>query len=566
MSIGLREKRSEPVTLYTPKRKPRPQQVRALEKMHGKRAFALLMAMRCRKTKVVVDDFGALAVNGKVRDLLVIAPGGAYRPWDEAVRLDFPDELMRRTKVFTWISGKAGTKDYEAELASFLSHEGIRVLLVNIEAVSAVRRVRDLCLTFLRQNLGKNMIVCDESVIIKERDSICGKFCVDALAPLAYWRRILTGLISPKSPTDLYAQFRFLDPMILREPFAQFRDRYCVIERICTLPDDVIKRKFKNSFLIKATATAADLQKMAKALWPDEDFDGYSRERLLPSLTFALASTPRKDMVDAIFRIGRYIQSIPVVKGFRNLEELQERIAPHSFRVTLKDCYDEPAASYAFRDVEMTTEQERLYTEIREFATAELEKEVHVTAGTVIVQMLRLHQILCGHTVDEDGVVHVIPENRTRELISLLEDYDGKAIVWCSYDLDVNKVVSALKKAFGRDSVARFWGGNVRTREDEERAFKSDPACRFMVATQAAGGRGRAWHEANLVVYYSQLNNLDHRLQSEERAKAEGKMTPVEYIDLRIPGTVEDRIIGALRSKLDLAVAINADSWRNWLI
>lgn len=48
--------------------------------------------------------------------------------------------------------------------------------------------------------------------------------------------------------------------------------------------------------------------------------------------------------------------------------------------------------------------------------------------------------------------------------------------------------------------------------------------------------------------------------------KAVGKMTPNIYVDMRVPGTVEDKIIEALRNKINLADVISGDNYREWLI
>jgi hypothetical protein len=38
------------------------------------------------------------------------------------------------------------------------------------------------------------------------------------------------------------------------------------------------------------------------------------------------------------------------------------------------------------------------------------------------------------------------------------------------------------------------------------------------------------------------------------------------YVDLIVPGTVEEVIITALRKKIDLAAMITGDNYRQWLI
>ena len=478
---------------YTPRYKPYEHQAEAYNLLEGKEAFALLMAMRTGKTKVIIDDFGRLEKEGKVVNLLVIAPGGVYKTWKAQFEDHASEDLGQRTLIHVWKSGKA--KSQSMLRKQFLeTSDQPRVLVINIEALSRVKEAQNVAVDFLKQ--GPSMLVIDESTTIKNPSSKRTKFVLKALAPHADYRRILSGLPTPRSPLDLYSQFSFLDQRILGYPsYYAFRARYA-------------------------------------------------------------------NLVPRVFG-GRRVQ---IVDGYRDIDHLQAKIAPYRYRKRLEDCYDLPQKVYLTRDVELTAEQKRLYKEMLEFATTQLESEDHVVATVVIVQILKLHQILCGHVKDELGNVHDIPENRTAELLELLDEHDGKAIIWCSYDHDVNKVTAALEKEFGKGTVARFWGGNTKGREDEEARFKNDPKCLFMVATAAAGGRGREWSVANLVVYYSNTNDLEHRSQSEERAQAIGKKDYVTYVDLRVPDTVDDKIIYALRNKIDMASAINGDNLKEWLI
>ena len=259
-------------------------------------------------------------------------------------------------------------------------------------------------------------------------------------------------------------------------------------------------------------------------------------------------------------------RSVPVVVGYRKQEELRAAIAPYSYRVTLDQVRDALPPVYKTWDVPLTDEQARLYKEVRDAATVRLESGDYVTATAVITQVLRLHQILCGHVRDEEGKLHDVPERRTAALMNILEDYDGKAIIWTNYDYCVLRITASLTKEFGEGSVSRFWGGNLDTREEEEACFKSDPACRFIVATQAAGGRGRTWDMADLHVFYSNSYDLEHRDQAEQRAEGVTKTVSATRIDLVSPGTVDEKIIKALRAKIDLASAVTGDAWREWVV
>lgn len=485
---------------YKSKRKPREKQAEALKKAKGKTAFAFLMAMRTGKTKVVCDEYGTLEASGKVDDLCIIAPAGVYHTWAKddpvdpsGIYADFSDDLRKRMAVHVWQSGTYSSRKRQQELSEFLAHVGPRVLIVNVEATSTVDDLRQLLIGFLKGRRVYGAI--DESTVIKNHAAQRTKFINRKLAKLFEVRRILSGLITPRSPLDLYSQFEFLDPNILGyNSYYAFRARFAVLKQM--------------------------------------DFGG---------------------------------RMVPIVVGYRDVEQLQKLIAPYSFRVRLEDCYDLPPSTYLVREVPLTKEQKRIYEELKTFATADLGKERHVTATIVITKLLRLHQVLCGHTRDEEGNWLAIPEYRTRELISLLEEYDGKAIIWCSYDHDVRKVSQALADAF-KVKVARFWGGNKDTREEEERMFKTDPNCPYIIATPAAGGKGRTWDMANLVVYYSSTNDLEHRSQSEERPKGVNKTFPIQYVDLIARGTVEEKIIKALRDKIDISTIINGDNYKEWLV
>jgi SNF2 family DNA or RNA helicase len=482
--------------VYTPRLPPYAHQTEALDKMRGREAFALLMSMRTGKSKVLIDDWGGLVEDDLAQDLMVVAPGGVYKTWETEIGKQLPDYAREKTMVHTWQSG--GGSGHARNLKNFMGANDLgvaRVFLVNVEALSSVDKARKAAQEFLGQ--GRVVMAIDESTVVKNPSAKRTKFIQQKLAPKAAYRRILSGLPTPRSPLDLFSQFEFLDWRILgHRSFYSFRARYAVVKKM--------------------------------------DFGG---------------------------------RAVSIVVGYRNTDELWNLIAPHSYRVTLDQVREAAPPVYVMREVKMTAEQERIYRELKEFATSAIEADKHVTATAVITQILRLHQLLCGHVIDDDtGEIHDVPENRTAELLRVLEDYDGKAIIWCSYDHDVRKVSDRLIKEYGERAVARFWGGNRDTREEEESRFKNDPECRFEVATPAAGGRGRTWSVADLHVFYSSTADLEHRYQAEDRSEGVEKFNQATRIDLVVPGTVEERIIQTLRDKIDIASAITNDGYKTWLI
>lgn len=245
---------------------------------------------------------------------------------------------------------------------------------------------------------------------------------------------------------------------------------------------------------------------------------------------------------------GRMVE---VVVAYRNVDELSRRVAEHAYVVRKEDCLTLPPKVYETRDVELSPEQQRLYNEVREWATGEVEAGKFVTATVVITQLLRLHQIVCGHVTDEEGNVHILPTRRLDVLEEVVEEAGSKVIVWCQYRQDVTRVVEKLR-GMGRKVVEYHGGTSPEDRAAAIVAFQEEDADDF-VGTPHAGGYGITLTAARTVVYYSNGYDLEKRAQSEDRAHRIGQNFSVLYVDLVARGTVDEKIIAALLAKKNLA-------------
>lgn len=256
---------------------------------------------------------------------------------------------------------------------------------------------------------------------------------------------------------------------------------------------------------------------------------------------------------------------VKIVVGYRNEEELSYRIKDHSYRVLKEDCLDIPPKVYSSREVELTDEQMRVYLEMKNEAFAQF-KDTFVSANNAITILMRLQQIVCGHFVDNEGVLHRLQTNRIDALLEEIEEVDSDVIIWSRYRDDISRIVDALRENYGEESVAQFHGGNTKTRDAEAHRFTNDDRCRFIVSTQQSGGYGNTWLNGRHVVYYSNSEDLELRLQSEDRPHRAGQKKTVSYCDLITPGTVQEKIVKSLRNKMDIAATILSDNPREWLI
>ncbi|MCK5428618.1 MAG: DEAD/DEAH box helicase, partial [Anaerolineales bacterium] len=240
---------------------------------------------------------------------------------------------------------------------------------------------------------------------------------------------------------------------------------------------------------------------------------------------------------------------------YQRLDELQEKIKSFSTRILKSECLDLPEKLYTKRTVAMTMEQMKAYTEMKKAAMTFLENEKMMTAATVLTQLIRLHQITCGHVKTDDGIVMAIKNNRIQELLNILEETNGKVIIWAVYRYDIQAIEKAIGDIYGKESVASYYGDTKDTDRQHivDRFQDSDSSLRFFVGNPKTGGYGLTLTASHTVIYYSNDYSLEVRMQSEDRAHRISQTSKVTYVDLIAEGTVDERIVKALNNKIDLA-------------
>jgi len=258
-------------------------------------------------------------------------------------------------------------------------------------------------------------------------------------------------------------------------------------------------------------------------------------------------------------------RSIQVVDKFQNLGELSDIVKEFSYRVLKEDCLDLPPKVFIKRHISLTPDQKKVYEQMKEQALAVLNGKV-TTTMTVLTQLMRLHQITCGYVTADDGSTQQVESNRLNELMSILEDTDGKVIIWANYQLSVGEIIQKIIKVYGKDSYVHYYGLTPQEdRQDFIRKFQNDPKCRFIIGTPQTGGYGITLTEANTVIYYSNGYDLEKRLQSEDRAHRIGQKKTVTYIDLICEDTIDEKIVKALRDKINIASEVMGEELRDWI-
>ena len=259
---------------------------------------------------------------------------------------------------------------------------------------------------------------------------------------------------------------------------------------------------------------------------------------------------------------GRQIQ---LVAGFQRLAELSDKLKPFSYRVLKADCLDLPDKIYMKRQIKLSSDQLKVYDQMKKEALAILNGK-KVTTVNALTQLMRLHQITCGHFTSDDGSTQPIKNNRIDELMDVLEEIEGKAIIWAHYQYDITTIIKEVVKVHGPGSIVDYYGLTPQDeRQKNIKKFQNNDKCRFIVGTPQTGGYGITLTAANTVIYYSNGYDLEKRLQSEDRAHRIGQQKSVTYVDILADETVDAKIVKSLRKKISIASEVLGEKLKSWI-
>ena len=272
---------------------------------------------------------------------------------------------------------------------------------------------------------------------------------------------------------------------------------------------------------------------------------------------------------------ARYAKLRPLTReGFRqamipydyqNLAELFNKVKPFSYRKIKEECLDLPPKIHTRRELSMSTQQLEIYNQLKKYARAVLlDKKTSYT--NKLTEILRLHQVTCGFFKSDTGEIQELNNPKIKELLNILEELDGKVIIWANYIHNIEDIIKTLKQKFPFDKTVSVYGAvSVTDRDKAVNDFQKDPYTKFLVGNPATGGYGLNLTEATTVIYYSNSYDLTVREQSEDRAHRKGQDKSVTYIDLVITGTIDEFILKALNDKKRMSAQVLGEEVLNFL-
>ncbi len=248
--------------------------------------------------------------------------------------------------------------------------------------------------------------------------------------------------------------------------------------------------------------------------------------------------------------------------GVDAMKEISEILSHISVAAT-KDVLDLPEEIAIVHRVGMTSEQKRVYEEMRKDLVAYWGDKA-CTADLAITKLMRLMQITAGFASfrglgEEDDTADVIfkespKDEMLRDLLTSITSH-SKVLLWAVWKPNYPHLV-AMCKELGVKYVEVHGGISGKQKDENVELFKTDPEVRVLIGNPRSGGIGLNLTQATYSIYYSRNRSLREYLQSRARNHRAGQTQKVTHYDLACQDTMDELCLEKLAQKQEIGASI----------
>lgn len=233
-------------------------------------------------------------------------------------------------------------------------------------------------------------------------------------------------------------------------------------------------------------------------------------------------------------------------------QDLMDRLHSIAFRITKAECLDLPETTDIVRHIKLEASAEKIYRSLVNDSYAELSKG-EVTVTNVLTRLLRLSQLTGGFIGDDGSILNNVSTAKLEALSDVIDEainQDKKIVVIARFVAEIKAIEKLLQKKKLEYSLIM---GGVKDREIQVSQFQNNPDVKVFIGQIATAGLGITLTAASTMVFYSMDYSMSNFEQTKARIHRVGQKENCTYIYLVAKGTVDEKVLKALRSKADLA-------------
>ncbi len=236
------------------------------------------------------------------------------------------------------------------------------------------------------------------------------------------------------------------------------------------------------------------------------------------------------------------------IVGYKNIDELMGLLEPYTYQISKEEALDLPAKTCHTYTCQFSEDQNMYYYHEKEKLLKKI-KDDNVHATDIFETFTRMQQIASGYYKYRRDDNPVILETNKPGLLDSA-DLTQPTVFFCKYIFEVEQLVQLL----GKEKCALFTGKNPKERDNELAKFVAGETPYF-VATMQSGGTGlNGLQDVSCqAIFYSNSFSYFQRKQSIGRIDRQGQKCEMRIIDLLTNSGIDNRIMGALSRKANLA-------------
>lgn len=275
--------------------------------------------------------------------------------------------------------------------------------------------------------------------------------------------------------------------------------------------------------------------------------DAYGLAKLVNPNGIPRFFTAFKDMV--MYKVSQF-RWIPKPTA---LDTVFNALQP-AIRFTKDECLDLPEMTYVNRKVELTKQQQKYYTLMKNRMVMEAAGE-EITAVNAAVNLSKLLQISCGAVYsDNHETIEFDIKNRYAVLKEVIDEANNKVLVFVPF----KHAIEIVSEKLNNDGIhAEIINGDVSAskRTDIFKRFQETPEPRVLVIQPQSAAHGVTLTAADTIVWWGPTSSLETYAQANARVHRAGQRHPCTVIRL-LGSNAETHVYKMLDTKNDIHTKI----------
>ena len=242
------------------------------------------------------------------------------------------------------------------------------------------------------------------------------------------------------------------------------------------------------------------------------------------------------------------------VVGYKNLDELQDRLNEIMLRRKKEEVLDLPEKTYINEYVEMTPKQKSIYNEI----SSEIKMNIDQIkeSNNPLAELIRMRQATGYTGILSSTIMESAKLDRMEELVEESIENDKKVVIFSNWTQMTDAIVDRLKVKYGLCAGLITGETPDNQRQQIVNEFQNTPDMKIIIGTTGAMGTGITLTAGTVEIFLDEPWNMALKVQAEDRCHRIGQNNNITIYTLMCKDTIDERIHQIVEKKGVMADAI----------